>query len=293
VRVAPVGTLMDEEALSGSLPIKNRVQDPGLPATDQVGTDFLQLVRFGLRRADDDLIVATLQLVDQLLKVETPSGPAWHRYNGDGYGEHPDGSAFDGTGQGRAWPLLTGERGHYELCAGRDPLPLLAAMAAMCGQGGMMPEQVWESEAIPARWLYPGRPSGSAMPLAWAHAEYVKLAVSHALGAPFDRPAAVWERYHGRPPRSAWRHWCEHAPIGHITVGQRLRIGLHAPSTLRWSLDGWRSVQELRTDDSGLGLHIATPDVAALPAGTQIEFSFRADDAPVASDRRYRVEVTR
>ena len=58
-----------------------------------------------------------MKVADALLKVDTPSGPCWHRYNDDGYGEHDDGSAFDGTGRGRPWPLLTGERGHYELCA--------------------------------------------------------------------------------------------------------------------------------------------------------------------------------
>ena len=84
-----------------------------------VSPDALALVRFGLRAADDPRIVNTVKVIDALLKVDTPSGPAWHRYNGDGYGEHDDGSPFDGTGIGRAWPLLTGERAHYELAAGR------------------------------------------------------------------------------------------------------------------------------------------------------------------------------
>jgi len=156
----------------------------------------------------------------------------------------------------------------------------------------MMPEQIWDSEPIPARWLYPGRPTGSAMPLAWAHAEYIKLAVSRAQGAPIDRPVAVWKRYQGKRPQATWRHWCEQAPIGHITAGQGLRICLHAPSTVQWSLDGWRTVHELRTDDSGLGLHIATPDITMISAGTQIDFSFRYDDSRVVNDRRYRIEVT-
>ncbi len=292
VRVAPADTLMNEEALNETLPIKNRVQDPGLSATEQIGTDFLQLVRFGLRRADEPLIVDTLKVVDELLKVDTPGGPVWHRYNGDGYGEHPDGAPFNGTGQGRAWPLLTGERGHYELCAGRDPLPYLSAMASMCSESGMMPEQVWDGEAIPARWLYPGRPSGSAMPLAWAHAEYIKLAVSRALGAPFDRPTAVWERYQGKRPRAAWRHWCQQAPIEDIAAEQRLRICLHAPAVVQWSLDGWRTLHELRTRDSGLGLHVATPDLPKMPVGTQIDFGFRYEDGRIVNDRRYRIDVT-
>ena len=115
-------------------------------------------------------------------KVDTPTGPVWHRYNGDGYGEHDDGSAYDGTGRGRAWPLLTGERGHYELCAGRDPLPYLEAMARMASPGGMLPEQVWDAAPIPAAACCPGRPTGSAMPLVWAHAEFLKLAMAAASG---------------------------------------------------------------------------------------------------------------
>jgi glucoamylase len=57
-------------------------------------------------------------VIDYFLKLRMPSGPGWYRYNGDGYGEHEDGSSFDGTGTGRIWPLLGGERGPYELAAG-------------------------------------------------------------------------------------------------------------------------------------------------------------------------------
>ena len=103
---------------------------------------------------------ATLKVADALLKVDTPAGPCWHRYNEDGYGEHDDGRAYDGTGRGRAWPLLTGERGHYELCAGRDPLPYLEAMARMASSGGMLPEQIWDAAPLAARGLLPGPADG-------------------------------------------------------------------------------------------------------------------------------------
>jgi len=294
VRVAPANALRDEEALDEYLPIKNRTQEPGLSAAEQIGTDFLQLVRFGLRRADDPLILDSLKLVDALLKVETPSGPAWHRYNGDGYGEHEDGRAFNGSGLGRAWPLLTGERGHYELCAGTDPLPLLEAMTRMCGEGGMMPEQVWDREAIPERWLYPGRPTGSAMPLAWAHAEFIKLAVSRELGAPFDRPAAVWERYGGQRPKVKIRHWLEQAPIGRIDQGQGLRICLHTPSHIQWSLDSWKTTRQGQTENYGLGLHILPLETEQLPKDTHIEFRIGANPPPGgAMADTHRVTVTR
>ena len=142
-----------------------------------VSLDALAFVRFGLRAADDPRIVNTVKVVDATLKVDTPRGPVWHRYQGDGYGEHADGGPFDGTGVGRAWPLLTGERAHYELAAGRRDVAkqLAHALEALAGESGLLPEQVWDSADIPDRGLFIGHPSGSAMPLVWAHAEYVKL----------------------------------------------------------------------------------------------------------------------
>ena len=196
VREAPPEVMAEPAALYRVLPIKNRADHADTPASEQVALDFLQLVRLGLRRADDPLIRDSVKLADALLRTETPSGPVWHRYNNDGYGEHPDGRPFDGTGVGRGWPLLTGERGHYAVAAGEDPLPYLEAMAAMAGRGGMLPEQVWDAAPLPERGLFPGRPTGAAMPLVWAHDEYVKLAASRDLGRPFDRPergmASLW-----------------------------------------------------------------------------------------------------
>jgi hypothetical protein len=91
---------------------------------------------------------------------------------GDGYGEHADGSPFDGRGTGRAWPLLTGERAHYELAAGRFQIAneLARAMEQMAGENGLLPEQVWDGADIPGRELFSGHASGSASPLVWAHA---------------------------------------------------------------------------------------------------------------------------
>jgi glucoamylase len=64
-------------------------------------------------------------------------------------GRKDDGSAFDGTGVGRSWPILTGERGHYELAAGRDPMPFIAAMEKFANAGGMLPEQLWDADDLP------------------------------------------------------------------------------------------------------------------------------------------------
>ena len=120
VRVAVPDRADAASPCHGFVPIKNRPPDQAVgPAALMVSLDALAFVRFGLRAADDPRIVNTVKVVDATLKVETPRGPVWHRYQGDGYGEHADGGPFDGTGVGRAWPLLTGERAHYELAAGR------------------------------------------------------------------------------------------------------------------------------------------------------------------------------
>jgi len=277
VRVAPQRVVSSANALHDVLAIKNLTEDPGLPADDQVGTEFLQLVRCGLRRADDPVIRDSVKLVDALLKVETPNGPAWHRYNGDGYGEHDDGSPFDGTGRGRAWPLLTGERGHYALVAGEDPLPYLQTMARMTGPGGLMPEQVWDAAAIPERGLRPGQPSGSAMPLVWAHAEYVKLAASMQLGRPFDRVEAVWARYGGAAPAPAWWCWSAAAPIGRVPSGVGLVLYLPDEAIVHWSVDDWATVRDDATQPLGVGVHqlvIARDALAASDRGALV-FTYR------------------
>jgi len=283
VRVAPEQTLMAERP-EGVLPIRNLQKDPSLPVGAQVGVDFLQLVRFGLRRAEDPLIMATVKVVDALLKTDTPSGPVWHRYNEDGYGEHDDGSAYDGTGRGRGWPLLTGERGHYELCLGRDPLPFLIAMTRMASGGGMLPEQVWDAAPIPARGLEPGRPTGAAMPLVWAHAEFLKLAASRRLERPFDRPASVWERYRGERPPLTRVIWAEQAAVNELPEGVPLTIALRDAGAVRWGLDGWQEVREQDTVANPLGLHVLEIDTRRLRAGRRIDLTYRSGTRWVGRD---------
>ncbi len=268
------------EVLAGapiSTPVAVRNRPPGesiVPADEMVGTDYLALVRFGLRRADDPRILATVAVSDALLRAETPSGPVWRRYSGDGYGEHDDGSPFDGTGTGRGWPLLVGERGHYELEAGRDARPYLETMRRMASAGGMLPEQVWDAPAIPERGLAPGRPSGSAMPLAWAHAEYIKLLRSIALGHAIDRPAAAWERYRGVAPiptRAAWRF---SAPRPTIPAGRLLRIETLDPARVRCSTDGWRTWIDIDARDTTVGVWVVdVPGSDRLAPGAAVDFT--------------------
>jgi glucoamylase len=120
-------------------------------AREIIDAGFLELVRYGVRRADDPLMVDSLKVVDAVLKRGLPQGPGWLRYNWDGYGERPDGGPFQGWGQGRVWPLLTGERAHYELAAGKDITELIRTYEGFATCGQMMPEQVWDEADLPGR----------------------------------------------------------------------------------------------------------------------------------------------
>jgi glucoamylase len=246
-----------------------------VPADEMVGTDFLALVRFGLRLPDDPAVLSSLKVADALLVTRTPSGAVWHRYNGDGYGEHADGSPYDGAGIGRGWPLLVGERGHYELAAGRDARPYLETMRRMASGAGMLPEQVWDTDPLPALELVPGRPSGSAMPLAWAHAEFVKLARSISLGHPVDRPAAAWQRYHGIRPTPVRALWRLEAQRPSMAAGRTLRVELPAAARVHFSLDGGQHWSDVDAADTGLGVWIAdVPGSRDVAAGGGIDFTF-------------------
>jgi glucoamylase len=283
VRVMPASALSDDSVLARALPIKNRRIDPGLRATEQIGVDFLQLVRYGLRDANEPLVRDTLKLVDELLRVELPQGPCWYRYTGDGYGEHADGRPYDGTGRGRLWPLLSGERGHYELAGGGQALPLLAAMAAMSSETGMLPEQVWDSAAIPERGLATGRATGSAMPLAWAHAEYIKLACSILEGRPVDRPEPLWARYRGRRADAHLWYWSPQVPIRAMPAGLRLGFYLPGPATVFWRIDGGAE-QSLSTRELGMGVHVLR--LPATAQGGTLEFRVISPDQPSAAVHR-------
>jgi glucoamylase len=276
VRVAPPQVVNNRAAFNRVLPIKNQALDPDLPAAAQFGVDFLQLVRFGLRRWDDPLILGSVRLADALLKVDTPYGPCWRRYHDDGYGEHDDGSPFDGIGRGRAWPLLTGERGHYEIACGNDPLPYIEAMSRMASPGGMLPEQIWDAAPVPRRRLSIGRPTGSAMPLAWTHAEYLKLVVSRALGHAFGRPEAVWERYKGEHCKAVRAIWSESAPISEFAAGASLIVALRRPAIVRWGFNGWQDIVERSTASNSLGLHVVLIDTASVMAVQMLDFTFRS-----------------
>ncbi len=279
VRITPASihdTCPNEDPNQGLLRIANR--PPGTPSEfpvkEIVDGGFLQLVRFGIRRPDDPIVLNSLQVIDTVLKVDTLFGPCWHRYNQDGYGQQEDGKAFTGWGKGRAWPLLTGERGHYELAAGRDIQPYIRAMEHFASDTGLLPEQVWDESDRPEIHMYSGRPTGSAMPLVWAHAEYIKLLRSAQDGQVYDWIPEVAQRYLGDRTRGQFLEiWKFNRQIGRVRKGCTLRIQTIAPFQLHWSSDGWATVKDTPSIATVFDIHYV--DIAIKPEQqTPIAFTF-------------------
>ena len=266
----------DSDGADELIDIRNRpVGETQRRADEIVATDALALVRFGLRAADDPRIVNTVRVIDAELKAQLPCGPAWHRYTADGYGERADGSPFDGTGIGRLWPLLGGERAHYELARGDSAAAaeLQRTFEAMAGPGGLLPEQTWDAPDIPERELFFGRPAGSAMPLVWAHAEYLKLVRSLGDGRVFDLPPQAWQRYGVEQTGSRLRSWRFNQKLRELPAGCTLRIELLAPARIRWTVDAWTSNQDGNTQPGGLGTHFLDLPATVLPAGSKLIFT--------------------
>jgi glucoamylase len=294
VRIAPLESSDTASPLNGFVPIKNR--PPGQseePASQIISPDALALVRFGLRAPNDPRIINTVKAIDALLKIETPKGPLWHRYNEDGYGEHSDGSAFDGTGIGRAWPLMTGERAHYELAAGRpkEAEKLLLSLESFANESGLIPEQIWDSPDIPERELFFGRPSGSAMPLVWAHAEQLKLSRSLQDGVVFDLPQTSVDRYLKKKIRSPFAIWRFNHKCRTIPTGKSLRIELLAPAVIHWSINNWEEVSETKTRDTGIGIHLADILTSSLKTDELIHFTFFWSEANHWEEENFTVKV--
>ena len=244
------------------------------PARNVVGGDFLHLVRLGIRGANDSIVRESIEVMDRVIKRDLPQGPGWRRYNYDGYGQKDDGSAFDGTGVGRCWPILTGERGHYELAAGRDPKPFIKAMEKFANEGGMISEQLWDAEDMQNGGLKRGSATGAAMPLCWSHAEYVSLVRSRHDGVCFDRVEPAFQRYVANPVASRHEIWTLRHPLRRVPRGRILRIILAGEAAIMWSTDGWaHKSTQTTTHESELNLWFADFPTADWPAGSVLTFT--------------------
>jgi len=249
-----------------ALTVKNRAVglDSSYPAREIVDPGFLELVRYGIRAADDAIIRDSVRVVDATLKVDTPSGTCWRRYNNDGYGQREDGGPFVGSGKGRGWPLLTGERGHYELASGRDATQYVRWLEGFATPTHLLPEQVWDEDDRPEQHLKRGRPTGSAVPLLWAHAEYIKLLRSVREGRGFDLIPEVADRYiRSRSVLHNVQVWSIQHPSGSVQRGRTLRIHSENAFEVHSSLDNWATTTDTHSTSTNLGIDycdIVIPD---------------------------------
>ena len=184
---------------------------PTLDQRDVIDAGFLELVRLGALSARDPDILASLPVVDATIRSTTASGPGWHRYNGDGYGDdaadgHP--WAPSGRGTGHLWPALSAERGEQEQATRNvtGAASLLLGMSRFASGVGLIPEQDWEfpnlapspygtDPAVASIGFENGGAAGSASPLTWSAASFVRLAGDLAAGRNLLLPAATYSRY--------------------------------------------------------------------------------------------------
>ena len=282
-----------EDPNSGILKIANLA--PGTQnsflAKEIVDAGFLELVRYGIRKPDDLIIQDSLKVIDAVLKVDTPVGPVWRRYNHDGYGQRENGGPYVGWGKGRAWPLLTGERAHFELAAGRDVKPFIRAIEGFASATGLLPEQVWDEKDRPNAHMFLGRPTGSAMPLMWAHAEYVKLLRSVSDGRVFDLIPQVAERYLGdRKACQLFEIWKPNRRVRFVKKGYTLRIQAPASFHLHWTGDEWGTVKDTPSSATTLGIDFVDIPITA-KQHAPIRFTFFWSENNSWEGRDYMVEI--
>jgi glucoamylase len=203
----------------------------GVDQRSVIDAGFLDLVRLGVLSPNDPTVKSSLTVVDDILERSTPSGVGFYRYginateSVDGYGDcyQPSGSSCttpgapwppSDTGTGHLWPVLSGERGEYELAAS-DPSSarsLLQSMQNMQSGQGLEPEQAWEDPNLAGSpygsdpttasiGFTDGQAAGSASPLTWAQAQYARLAIDLSAGRDLETPQIVTDRYvrHGMP----------------------------------------------------------------------------------------------
>jgi glucoamylase len=232
-----------------------------------VDAGFLELVRLGIKSPSDPLIIKSLAVVDRVIKVETPNGAAWYRYNHDAYGDRADGESYDGkSGVGRLWTLLTGERGEYELARGeRDRASTrLDAMMGFANEGMMIPEQVWDRSRSPRPDLLRfGEGTASATPLAWAMAQYIRLARNLEEGRNLETPGIVAERYaQKQPPLESDIHLdiADDAALLNLESGAALHVGGRFPAGSRAFVFQDGRARALALDkEGGFGFDLEVP----------------------------------
>jgi glucoamylase len=186
--------------------------------------------------------------------------------------------------------LLTGERGHYEIAAGRDAGPYLRALEKFAQGIGLIPEQIWDAPNLPSRYLRLGGPTGAALPLLWAHSEYVKLQRSAADGKIFDLIEAAYDRYvRGGRERRTIEVWKSNRQVPTAAAGTRLRIQANSPFLLHWTSDEWQHSTDIRSKATGVGIEFV--DLPLPEQKAPIRFTFLWVDENRWEGKDYKVEL--
>jgi glucoamylase len=190
------------------------------------------------------------------------------------------------------WPLLTGERGHYELAAGNSTETYIRTMEALASSTGLLPEQSWDEMDRPEIYEWQGRPTGSAMPLMWAHAEYIKLLRSTADGKVYDTIPEVAERYLGkRNRRSRFEVWKPTRQVRFMRAGDVLRVQGDASFMLRWSSDNWTTFHDSQSTQNALQIPYVDIQGQSAKAGTCLSFTFLWTEDNRWEGKNYEVTV--
>ena len=274
------------------------------PERDVVDFGFLELARLGLVAPNHWMVSSSLAPIAQAsdknsaMQIGLPNGDVYfRRYVHDYYGE----SNLDCSGwpanapdrYGRPWPLLSGERGEYELAHGRPAVLYLQSMADAANDGYFVPEQIWDRSDIPCFPI--GKPTGSAAPLTWAEGQYLRLAQSIDAGLNLDTPTVVSARYGGARPilgkgdhcldastsiklakcnRARAQAWTWNSQTGALQVlGKCMELVNGTASTGRLQLQSCRGSpsQEWRWRKQTRLLHASSGRCLAATNGTEVE----------------------
>ena len=179
----------------------------------------------------------------------------------------------------------------WRLVDGTEPKSAVISMEGFANESGLISEQVWDSPDIAEHQLFFGRPSGSAMPLVWAHAEYVKLRRSLEDGKVFDMPTHAFERYVQQHAPCSRTYWRFEQPCRKLPAGFTLRLEVLAAAHIRWSTDGWQTMHDSPTTDTGIGLHYVDLESAGMRPGAVLQFTFLWLESDRWEGKNFAVEV--
>lgn len=210
-----------------------------------VDMGFLELARQGVLAPNSPYITLSLTPADNTLKQTVNGNAYWYRYNHDGYGEHSDGSNYNGTGIGRLWPIFSGERGIYDVADGISADWALTAMTSSENASGFIPEQVWDNSA-PSGYT-PGTPTKSMNDLNWAMGEFITLLFSANSNTIADAATVVTTRYvtNAYQPHTGYTidsNSAQAHPGKALTIYYHGSLDSQSKVYLHWGENGWHNV---------------------------------------------------